>query len=54
MIPRDRVSDLVPFVHVADVDRSVAIYERLGFEMLHELPPTGGASGRSSSAATRG
>jgi catechol 2,3-dioxygenase-like lactoylglutathione lyase family enzyme len=35
-IPPDVVSDLVPFAHVADVDRSVAFYERLGFEMLHE------------------
>jgi catechol 2,3-dioxygenase-like lactoylglutathione lyase family enzyme len=39
MTAADRVSDLVPFVHVADVDRSVAFYERLGFEMLHELVP---------------
>jgi catechol 2,3-dioxygenase-like lactoylglutathione lyase family enzyme len=39
MTAGDRVSDLVPFVHVADVDRSVAFYERLGFEMLHELVP---------------
>jgi len=39
MIPRDAVSDLVPFTHVADVDRSVAFYERLGFEMRHEYTP---------------
>ena len=39
MIPRDAVSDLVPFTHVADVDRSVAFYERLGFEMRHEHVP---------------
>ena len=39
MIPRDAVSDLVPFTHVADVDRSVAFYERLGFEMRHEYAP---------------
>jgi catechol 2,3-dioxygenase-like lactoylglutathione lyase family enzyme len=32
VIPADAVSDLVPFAHVADVDRSVAFYERLGFE----------------------
>jgi hypothetical protein len=38
-IPADDVSDLVPFAHVADVDRSVAFYERLGFEMLHEFVP---------------
>src|SRR3954471_7312496 len=39
MIPAGAVSDLVPFAHVTDVDRSVAstsFYERLGFEMLHE------------------
>ena len=35
----DEVSDLVPFAHVADVDRSVAFYEHLGFEMLHEFVP---------------
>jgi len=39
MIPRDAVSDLVPLTHVADVDRSVAFYERLGFEMRHEYAP---------------
>jgi catechol 2,3-dioxygenase-like lactoylglutathione lyase family enzyme len=39
MIPADQVSDLVPFVHVTDVDRSVAFYERLGFEMRHEFVP---------------
>jgi catechol 2,3-dioxygenase-like lactoylglutathione lyase family enzyme len=38
---RDRVSDLVPFLQVADVDRSVAFYELLGFEMLHEFAPDG-------------
>ena len=37
MIPADAVSDLVPFAHVTDVDRSVAFYERLGFEMRHDL-----------------
>jgi catechol 2,3-dioxygenase-like lactoylglutathione lyase family enzyme len=39
VIPADAVSDLVPFAHVADVDRSVAFYERLGFEMRHEYVP---------------
>jgi hypothetical protein len=31
----------VPFVHVADVDRSVAFCDLLGFEMLHEFAPDG-------------
>jgi len=39
VIPADAVSDLVPFAHVADVDRSVAFYERLGFEMRDEFVP---------------
>jgi predicted enzyme related to lactoylglutathione lyase len=37
VIPADAVSDLVPFAHVTDVDRSVAFYERLGFEMRDDL-----------------
>jgi catechol 2,3-dioxygenase-like lactoylglutathione lyase family enzyme len=41
MIPADAVSDLVPFVHVTDADRSVAFYERLGFEMLDDLVEDG-------------
>jgi predicted enzyme related to lactoylglutathione lyase len=41
MIPADSVSDLVPFAHVTNVDRSVAFYERLGFEMLHEAESDG-------------
>jgi catechol 2,3-dioxygenase-like lactoylglutathione lyase family enzyme len=41
MIPADAVSDLVPFAHVTDVNRSVAFYERLGFEMLHEAVADG-------------
>ncbi len=41
MIPADVVSDLVPFAHVTNVDRSVAFYERLGFEMLHEATAHG-------------
>ena len=39
MIPADAVSDLVPFAHVTDVDRSVVCYERLGFEMRDEFVP---------------
>jgi predicted enzyme related to lactoylglutathione lyase len=38
---RDRVTDLVPFVHVADVDRSVAFYALLGFGLHHDLRPDG-------------
>src|SRR5262245_57859615 len=30
-MPTERVSDLIPFVHVADVRRSIGFYERLGF-----------------------
>ena len=41
MMPADVVSDLVPFAHVTNVDRSVAFYERLGFEMLHEATAHG-------------
>jgi predicted enzyme related to lactoylglutathione lyase len=41
MIPADAVSDLVPFAHVTDVNRSVAFYERLGFEMLDEAVADG-------------
>jgi hypothetical protein len=37
----DRVTDLVPFVHVADVDRSVWFYELLGFALEAELRPQG-------------
>ncbi|HEX2102461.1 MAG TPA: VOC family protein [Solirubrobacteraceae bacterium] len=37
----DRVTDLVPFVHVADVDRSVGFYELLGFALEAELRPQG-------------
>ena len=29
----DRVGNLIPFVHVADVARSIAFYELLGFEV---------------------
>lgn len=29
----DRVSDLIPFVHVEDPERSIGFYERLGFRV---------------------
>lgn len=32
-MPSDRVSQLIPFVQVADVARSIAFYELLGFEV---------------------
>jgi predicted enzyme related to lactoylglutathione lyase len=38
---RDQITDLVPFVHVADVDRSVRFYERLGFVMEDAAAPDG-------------
>jgi ketosteroid isomerase-like protein/catechol 2,3-dioxygenase-like lactoylglutathione lyase family enzyme len=34
----DRVIDLVPFVHVADVPASIAFYERLGFRVTDTHP----------------
>ena len=37
----DRVTDLIPFVHVADVPRSVAFYELLGFETTDRFEPGG-------------
>jgi glyoxalase/bleomycin resistance protein/dioxygenase superfamily protein len=41
MSARDRVSDLVPFVHFADVDRSIAFYALLGFGLEDELVEDG-------------
>lgn len=32
-MPADRVTDLQPFVHVADIEKSIGFYERLGFEV---------------------
>jgi hypothetical protein len=29
----DRLSDLIPFVHVSDLPRSIAFYKLLGFEV---------------------
>ncbi|MDQ6812030.1 MAG: VOC family protein [Actinomycetota bacterium] len=29
----DRIRDLIPFVHVGDLDRSVSFYEKLGFKV---------------------
>ena len=39
--PATRVSGLVPFVHVADVERSVAFYRLLGFEVQDTYEPAG-------------
>lgn len=36
-----RVSNLTPFVHVADVDRSVGFYALLGFEVRATFKPRG-------------
>ena len=35
----DGVSDLIPFAHAADIDASVAFYERLGFEVRDTYRP---------------
>jgi hypothetical protein len=35
------VSDLVPFVHVSDIERSIAFYERLGFDVQSTYKPGG-------------
>jgi ketosteroid isomerase-like protein len=37
----DEVTDLVPFVHVADLEASLGFYARLGFTVRHTFP-TGG------------
>lgn len=39
--PPSIVSALVPFVHVADVERSVAFYRHLGFAPVHTYEPGG-------------
>ena len=39
--PPAPVSDLVPFVHVADVERSIRFYRLLGFEPLDTYEPHG-------------
>jgi catechol 2,3-dioxygenase-like lactoylglutathione lyase family enzyme len=36
MAADDRVTDLVPFVHVADMERSLRFYELLGFERTND------------------
>lgn len=36
----DRVSNLIPFVHVADVSASIPFYEQLGFHVTATHPPT--------------
>jgi len=35
------IAGLVPMLHVADMDRSIAFYERLGFAVGNRVPPTG-------------
>ena len=35
------VSGLVPMLHVADPERSIAFYRMLGFEVGNRVPPTG-------------
>ena len=50
----DRVRDLIPFIHVSDVERSIAFYERLGLTVDDTYEPDGQlvwASMRSGSAA---
>ena len=37
----DRVIGLTAFVHVADLERSIAFYETLGLEVRDRFPPTG-------------
>jgi catechol 2,3-dioxygenase-like lactoylglutathione lyase family enzyme len=32
-VDADEVTDLIPFVHVSDLERSLAFYERLGFSV---------------------
>jgi catechol 2,3-dioxygenase-like lactoylglutathione lyase family enzyme len=36
---RDAVVDLVPFILVADVERSIPFYEALGFEVIKRYKP---------------
>ena len=35
------LSGLVPMIHVADVERSIEFYKKLGFEVGNRVPPTG-------------
>ncbi len=39
--PTAPISSLVPMIHVADVERSVAFYRLLGFEVGNRVPPAG-------------
>jgi hypothetical protein len=50
MIPADAVSDLVPFAHVTDVDRSVAFMSASAPRRFTRRPPRLAGCGRSSSA----
>lgn len=38
---RDGVVDLVPFILVTDVERSIGFYELLGFEVVKRYEPSG-------------
>jgi catechol 2,3-dioxygenase-like lactoylglutathione lyase family enzyme len=40
-VGRDAVVDLVPFLLVADVERSIPFYEALGFEVIKRYEPNG-------------
>jgi catechol 2,3-dioxygenase-like lactoylglutathione lyase family enzyme len=40
-VKRDAVVDLVPFLLVADVERSIPFYEALGFEVIKRYKPNG-------------
>jgi ketosteroid isomerase-like protein/catechol 2,3-dioxygenase-like lactoylglutathione lyase family enzyme len=50
----DQVSDLVPFVHVADVPASIAFYEQLGFRVTATHPPSADALDWASLEADQG
>jgi catechol 2,3-dioxygenase-like lactoylglutathione lyase family enzyme len=39
--PNPPITGLVPMLHVADTERSIAFYQHLGFEVGNRVPPTG-------------